>query len=83
MCSQCTHSHTDGGVNLARRQPARGGQSGFGVLLREISKLNYEEPRIELAALPPEFSRLISQLVCKQGIFGFRLKPDTIIVNSQ
>ena len=35
----CTHSHTDGGVNNARRQPARREQLGCGVLLRDTSTL--------------------------------------------
>ena len=33
----CTHSHTDGGVSHARRQPAHLEQSGCGVLLRDTS----------------------------------------------
>ena len=35
----CTHSHTDGGVSHARRQPARQEQLGLGALLRDTSTL--------------------------------------------
>ena len=41
--------HTDGGVDHARRQPARREQLGWGVLLRDTSTL--EDPGIKLATL--------------------------------
>ena len=56
-----THSHTDGGVSHARRQPARREQLGLGALLKHTSTLSQEEPEIgrnlqitSQPALPPE-----------------------------
>jgi len=46
-----THSHTDGGVSHARRQPARRELLRLGVLLMDTSTLGQVEPRIE----PPTF----------------------------
>ena len=47
----CTHSHTNGGVDSARRQPARWEQLGLGDLLRDTSTLSEEELGIELSTL--------------------------------
>ena len=49
-----THSHTDGGVSHARRQPAHREQLGRGVLLRDTSTLATSNlPVISQPALPP------------------------------
>ena len=40
LTHSCTHSHTDGGVSHARRQLARQGQLGWGVLLRDTLTLD-------------------------------------------
>jgi hypothetical protein len=41
------HSHTDGGVSHAGRQPAGREQLGLGALLKDTSALSEEEPGIE------------------------------------
>ena len=48
----CTQSHTDGGVNHARRQPARQEQSGWGVLLRDTLTLKLTTFWLHPPALP-------------------------------
>ena len=51
-------SNTDGGVNGAGRQPARQGQSGRGVSLRDTSTLSLQEPGIEPATFRLQVNRL-------------------------
>ena len=52
------HSHTDGGVSHAGRQPAGREQLGLGALLKDTSTLSEEEPGIE----PTTFTLLANPL---------------------
>ena len=63
----CTHSHSDGGVSHAGRQPARWEQIGWGVLLRDTSTLGFQvsvEPGFELTSfrLPANPLDLLSHM---------------------